>query len=297
MIIKERDSRENEIRELKKLLELPITPKQRFLIERELRALKKGVSGEDDSAYYINFYYGSSKNWAVIHDLRIEYEGQVAQIDHVMIGRMLDIFVLESKNYSYGIRINDKGEFELLYDNKYHGIASPIEQNRRHIYVLEKFLTANNILPKRLGLTLKPKFRSLVLISPKAIIKRPPQKKFDTSMVIKADALDTTVQGCFENITASELLTITKFISSDTLRETAEKLASYHKPSSVDYRAKFNIEFSKNDSVSDNQSKKTTGYFCAKCKKPILDKVAKFCWNNKKRFGGRAYCFDCQKLF
>ncbi|MBT8762541.1 NERD domain-containing protein [Desulfohalobiaceae bacterium Ax17] len=208
MIIKERDSRENEIQELKKLLELPITSKQRFLIERELRALKKGTSGEDDSAYYINFYYGDSKNWAVIHDLRIEYEGKVAQIDHVMIGRMLDIFVIESKNYSYGVRINDKGEFELLYNNKYHGIASPIEQNKRHIYILKKFLSANNILPKRVGLTLKPKFRSLVLISPKAIIERPPENEFDTSMVIKADALDTTVQGYFENVPISELLTI-----------------------------------------------------------------------------------------
>ena len=37
------------------------------------------------------------------------------------------------------------------------------------------------------------------------------------------------------------------------------------------------------------------GFFCANCKKRITEKVARFCFNNKGRFGGRAYCFDCQK--
>lgn len=44
--------------------------------------------------------------------------------------------------------------------------------------------------------------------------------------------------------------------------------------------------------VSQSSSK-----YCFKCKKPISTKVANFCWDNKSRFKGRAYCFDCQKLF
>ncbi|NTV47823.1 MAG: NERD domain-containing protein, partial [Chlorobiales bacterium] len=43
----------------------------------------------------------NSKNWAVIHDLRLEHENQVAQIDHLMINRSFDFYVLESKNYAY----------------------------------------------------------------------------------------------------------------------------------------------------------------------------------------------------
>jgi hypothetical protein len=35
-------------------------------------------------------------------------------------------------------------------------------------------------------------------------------------------------------------------------------------------------------------------FFCAKCKTSITEKVAIFCFNNKKKFGGKAYCFDCQ---
>ena len=61
-----------------------------------------------------------SKNWfspieeapvfaSVIHDLRIECEGRVAQIDHLLIGRFLDIWVCETKNFSEGIAINEQG--------------------------------------------------------------------------------------------------------------------------------------------------------------------------------------------
>jgi hypothetical protein len=45
----------------------------------------------------------------VIHDLRIEHRGRVAQIDHLLINRVLDIFVLESKNYYYGVKISEEG--------------------------------------------------------------------------------------------------------------------------------------------------------------------------------------------
>ena len=80
MIFKERDNNDSDLNQLSLLLSQDIDEKKKFLIEREIDSIKKGNSGEDDSAYYINFYYGNSKNWAVIHDLRIEHEGNVAQI-------------------------------------------------------------------------------------------------------------------------------------------------------------------------------------------------------------------------
>lgn len=52
MIIKKMDSKQKEIRELETLLKSNLTPFQRFLIERELKAIKGGVYGEKDSVYY-----------------------------------------------------------------------------------------------------------------------------------------------------------------------------------------------------------------------------------------------------
>jgi len=48
-----------------------------------------------------------------------------------------------------------------------YGMPSPIEQNRRHVAVLEQvFATGQVALPKRLGLaTIRPRIRPLVLTS------------------------------------------------------------------------------------------------------------------------------------
>ena len=111
MLIKGRDNHDSEVQSLRSLLDCQVTAKQRFLIEREMKCISSGARGEESSAYYIDFRYKDSPNWAVIHDLRLEYRGFVAQIDHLLINRLLDIYDLESKNFYYGIKITPEGEF------------------------------------------------------------------------------------------------------------------------------------------------------------------------------------------
>jgi hypothetical protein len=306
MIIKTMDSKQDEILELSSLLKEDLTPNQRFHIERELKTMKNGVHGEEDSAYYIDFYFGESKNWAVIHDLRIEYEDQVAQIDHILINRMFDMYILESKNYSYKITITPEGEFQAYSGKQYYGVPSPIEQNKRHIRLLERFLKAREILPKRMGISIVPRLKSLILISPKSIISRPPEKRFDTGMVIKADTLRTKIDNEVEKISPiASVISISKVSSSATIEEVARRLVRYHRPHRMDFRARFGVP-AENPSGCENApvhkngerlSKDVSKYFCSKCKKNIPERVAKFCFHNKSKFGGRAYCFDCQKGF
>jgi len=200
MIIKKRDSRQFEIDELLSLLSLPLPNDKKFLIERELRFMKSGDRGENDSSYYIDYYYTSSKNWAVIHDFRLEYDKRVAQIDHLLINRFLDIYVLESKNFSYGLKITDDGQFLIINNNDYIAIESPLEQNKRHVALLEKFLEEKDIVPKRLGLTISTSFQSYVLISPKSRLIRPSSTRFNTTSVIKADTLKTTIENAVDNM-------------------------------------------------------------------------------------------------
>ena len=94
------------------------------------------MSGERDAAYAIEFHYGANKNRMTIHDLRIELDGRVAQIDHLIINRLLDIWVCESKHFSEGVAVDEHGEWVAFYDHRPYGIPSPVEQNRRHIAVL-----------------------------------------------------------------------------------------------------------------------------------------------------------------
>jgi hypothetical protein len=52
MIIKRMDSKQEEIEQLSSFLKGDITSNQRFMIERELKAMRNGVHGEEDCAYY-----------------------------------------------------------------------------------------------------------------------------------------------------------------------------------------------------------------------------------------------------
>ncbi|MDD4197135.1 MAG: nuclease-related domain-containing protein [Syntrophorhabdaceae bacterium] len=301
MIIKNRGSFENDIAQLKELLSLRLTDKQRFLLEREIRFLRSGEKGEKDSAYYIDYYLGRSKNWAVIHDLRLSFFGQTAQIDHVLMNRFLEVYVLETKNYAYSVKINPDGEFLVSHDGKYYSIESPIEQNERHIFLLKKAIDHYQIMPTRLGIPIPPSFNTLILVSPTSRVIRPAKNQFDTSRVIKSDlAIDTIMKEIDKNV---GILGITKMISTETLVETATKLSQLHQPISFNYKAKFGITETtklrdqKSLIVSQDKTseKSERTYYCIKCRKPISQKVAQYCWDRKNIFGGRAYCFDCQK--
>ena len=175
MLIKERDNHDSDVESLRSLLDCQISAKQRFLIEREIKCIGSGARGEDSSAYYIDFRYRDSPNCAIIHDLRLEHRGFVAQIDHLLINRLLDIYVLESKNYYYGIKITPEGEFLVWNGKTYVAIESPIEQNKRHIDLLRRVIEQPGFLPTRLGVSISPSFLSYVMVAPNSRVDRPAQ--------------------------------------------------------------------------------------------------------------------------
>lgn len=300
MIVKEKDSREKEIQELETISKLPDIPDEiKAKAKKEQRSLLGGMQGENNAAYFIDFYYRDNPNWAIIHDLRIEYNGFTAQIDHLMIGRALEFYVLESKNFSHGIKITERGEFLAWYNKGYRAIESPIEQNKRHIVVLKKLLEGEKLLPKRFGMTLQPTFRPYVLISPKMRVIRPSADKFNTDEVIKMDEFAKRVKADGDDMNPLEAVGfVAKMISVSALEDLARSLVKYHKPVEIDYYEKYGISRVQPERKKDaetSQKRTRSKYFCAKCGKPISKKVAIYCFQHKERFGGKAYCFDCQK--
>lgn len=239
MIIKSRDDQTEVLATLERLRDRAEGATQRS-IEAELRNLRAGIQGEKDAAYYLDFDLGSTKNWIVIHDLRIEVGGRVAQIDHLLIDRLLRIYVLESKSFHAGVKITNEGEFLRWNDWKktYEGMPSPLAQNERHIAVLKGAISQIE-LPTRFGLRLEPTFESYVLISPKTRIDRP--NRFDTSRVVKADVLVKTIQSLEAESAAKQLLAVTKAISQDALSQLGHRIAALHRPIAIDYAAKFGI--------------------------------------------------------
>lgn len=312
MLIKSADDKSKDIQTLQTLSNHPeANAETKRRIEQELRFIQSGIKGEKEAAYEIEFHYGESKNWAVIHDLRIEHKGRVAQIDHLIINRLLEIWVCESKRFSEGVAINEHGEFSAFYGSKPHGIASPIEQNHKHCVVLQAICDSDAItLPKRLGFTLKPDIRSLVLVSKNARISRPKQKMAGLENIIKADQIKARVEESFED--QKNPLALAKVVAPETLEELSKQLKALHKPIQFDWYAKFGLskdtlatkpikEMPGTETVTEEApdviatEEKTSKLACGTCGTIVAYNVAKFCWFNKAKFGGKVYCMDCQK--
>ena len=241
MLIKDRDSQQGAIEQLKGLLSLNLSPQKKFLIERELKILNPSEDGGKNASHFINFYCADSLNWAVIHDLKIENNGLATQIDHLLINQFLDIYLLESKNYPYSLKITANGEFLVFDGCRYQSVESPLEENEKRIRVLRKVLIDNKIIPHRMGISRSPLIKPYVLVSPKSNVLRPPVSIYDTSSVISVDYLITKFLQQVERIKRIylRLKRLPKAIKSDTLAEFAGKLASMNKPNQIDYQRLF----------------------------------------------------------
>ena len=269
-----------------------------------------------DAAFQINFHYENSHKWAVIHDLRLEFEGHAAQIDHLLINRFLEIYVCESKRFAEGIGFNEHGEFYRYSQGKPYAIESPIEQNNRHILLLKRLFDSGEIdLPTRLGFRIKPSLHSLILIANTSAIRRPKNSKKVDGMdrIIKVEQLvKRRDQDLKEENFLHTFSSVNKLISTETLQNFAENLADLHTPAKKDWKARFGIPDMPSEQTpppanipqkqpappaATAEPTKPMRLFCADCKKTVSQNVADFCWNNKARFHGRVYCFDCQRKY
>lgn len=321
MIIKEADDKARDIEALQALAARPdANADARKRIEQEIRNIQAGVRGEQEAAYEMKVHYGESRNWALIHDLRIEHGGLVAQIDHLVINRWLDMWVCESKHFSEGVAINEHGEFAAFFNGKPYGVPSPIEQNAKHILILRRLFDSGAVeLPKRLGFTIKPELKGLVLVSKKARIGRPKAKVEGIECVIKNDQFFKTVDKAVDE---NGILSMGKLIGSDTLEDLARRVAALHRPASFDWAAKFGLpatvaapapkpaasvqqaarpkpaaepEAAPEAERPSEEGKPKSKLACHSCGEQVAYNVAKFCWFNKAKFGGNVFCIDCQK--
>ena len=307
MLIKTRDNHDADVGELRCLLDCNVTAKQRFLIEREIKCLESGARGENSSAYYIDFRFKDSENTAILHDLRLEYRGFVAQIDHLLINRLLDVYVLESKNYYYGIKITPEGEFLVWNGKTYLAIESPVEQNKRHIDLLGRVFQQPGFMPTRLGVSIPPNFLSYVMVAPNSRVDRPANGKFDTSMVIKADALGAAIEKRINDTSpVVAIASLSKVVSRETLETFARRLVRLHRPSKIDYAAKFGVTVAAPPvTIQQTPVTRTTARgdggdikkepACEACGGVVDAKVVYYCRINKVKFGGKVLCRSCQK--
>lgn len=319
MLIKTADDKRKRLQLLTELQQSPqLDWQQKQWLRKELERTRTGMEGERDAAHYIDSWKKDSDNHAILHDLRLRVEGEVAQIDHLVITRGLHVYLFETKCFNGHLHINAHGEFTVRYgDGQAYGIPSPLEQSRRHERILAKLMERLEITG-RVGL--KPSFHHVVLLHPKAIIERPDPKAFDTQDIIKADQIAS-----WHNRYIDERVSLTGVLGSlanihsiDTLRGWAEKLARQHRPADPLALPEFMAPrapaavpapaIARQDAARAKAPEPVSPaalpaasaaveshplyrkLVCAQCQQKISYPEGKFCWNNSRRFGGLQYC-------
>lgn len=289
--------------------------RQKEWLRVELRNLTAGIRGEREAAFHLDGHYKDGQNNVLLHDLRFQIDGEVAQIDHLVINRCGYIVLVETKNYSGDLEVNAHGEFTVHYGRERYGIPSPYEQSRRHARILSKLLERLEISTRTDKL---PGFHNVVMMHPQAIIQRPDAKVFDTSFLIKADQFRAWYEKLVDGIgTGGIFKALFNVRSPDTIKEWGEKLKRQHRPQDLldlpDFMqpkpqlAKVVMEARPaapvfaaapgtpaSSQVDASLAKKL---ICAHCREKISFPEGKFCWNNAKRFGGLQYCREHQGLF
>ena len=231
MPLKAADDKSKRVKLLEDLQRVPsLSFSQKDWLRNELSNLKKGIAGERDAAYYIDHYFDKGENHVVLHDLRFVIDDEVTQIDHLVIARGGNLYLMETKNFACNLIINERGEFTAEYERGRFGIPSPIEQSLRHERGLRKLLERLDIGTR----VQKFDFYHVVMLHPKAIIERPPVKSFDTFNVIKADQFPSWHQKFVDKVGIGKLfMTGLNMRSLDTIKEWGEKLARQHRPADL----------------------------------------------------------------
>lgn len=294
MILKHKDDMASMMTDLERLASIPtLNKRQREEIDDAIWMMRAGAKGEKQAAYHIDFDWKNGKNHVVIHDLRIEHEGRVAQIDHLIINRILDFHVIESKGFGQEVRISESGEWETKTRYGWKGIASPVEQNRRHIAVLEALIRDHQLAPKRLGLTLKPRFHNWVLVAPECLLRRNGE---EWKQVVKMDMFGKEF---FKRIDALGVLetfaSATRFVAVTTIAEIGQKLITAHKAATFNFTAKFGIQIPQPSVEARASQPSSSAAVCESCAVILESKVIHFCRLNSKKFAGKLLCQKCQK--
>jgi hypothetical protein len=160
--------------------------------------LDAGIKQEQDVAFYLRRAYKNSEQVMVLNDLRIEYDGESAQIDHLIV-YTYGFIVVESKSIRSEVKVNEYGEWTRSYKGQWSGMPSPIKQAELQLKLLRQYLCANteNVIGKFLGIQQGLAMRCydvFCAISSDAIIDRSNAPKDIADKLVKsefiADALD-----------------------------------------------------------------------------------------------------------
>lgn len=181
-----------------------------------------GQNAEKQMAFYLRRFFGSSADVDVLNYLRIDLNGEVAQMDHLVL-HPFGLLIVESKSVSDGVQITDDGQWMRWFNRKPSGMASPITQAQLQGKLLKELLEKT---VKQKGFFDQVRLDVLVAISDSGTITWP--KSGALPEVCKADQVPDRINNRIEQF--RKLRKEPDILTGDHRRVIADFLLKAHKP-------------------------------------------------------------------
>ena len=115
------------------------------LSAEDAKIAKNTIAGlllEKQMAYELDIAFDQYEDILVLNDLKVEYNGKTAQIDHLVL-TCYSAYFIESKSVAGSLQVNEYDEWTRWYGKKPVNMESPIMQSKRHAKILFDLLSAN----------------------------------------------------------------------------------------------------------------------------------------------------------
>lgn len=150
-----------------------------------------GRKAEEQMAFYLRRAFAESSSVRVLNGVRLDRQGEVAQIDHLVL-HSFGAVIVESKSVTTQVRINVQEEWARLVGRQWRGMRSPVLQATLQAELLKRYLVdhAELLLDKMVFGLIQTGFGAMALdvmvaISDQGQIKRQHAKQ--APEVMKAD--------------------------------------------------------------------------------------------------------------
>ena len=298
MIIKPFEARSCAITALEHRLAGATADGERRDLSGELQRRRAGYAAERRTAQLLDSVFGTNPNRCVLHGLRISHGGRTAQIDHLLINRCLEIYVIETKSRATGLEVNEHGEFSTVQDGRRIGVASPIEQAERQADVLRDLLGSGRVWrPRRLGLRRPIHVRTAVAVHENTHVERPAKgRPPGLDRVVRSDALHRLYDrdAGFDRpwwrpkIGRTDLQFAASLGSRGTMERLARSIADQHEPApAAAARRTRDMTGIATDHLAGARR-------CERCDEALTKGVVDYCRTRPDRFSGRLLCMSCQ---
>lgn len=164
------------------------------------RRRQAGHDAEAQLAFYLKRAFAHDPRVRVLNGLRLEAEGDAAQIDHLVVYPH-GMIVIESKSVYGEVKVNAQGEWSRSYRGRYQGMPSAKLQADRQVSFLRHYLETNakqvsDTSRRKQAIFTEMPVDIVVAVSDGAIIHRPQNAVLD--YLIKAEQVPSRISWLVE---------------------------------------------------------------------------------------------------